>query len=149
MILYSKHQWKIQPLSGYTIDIAFHKLNIFYSQQCEVAGLTLKKITDCHHEEFYCGFLPSWNESCPCWSVYITLAIHSTMRTAEFDLFYQISKKKYLTVFLNVHLVLNQMSVISSNWDCIIRQIKQMSVYIYAEHGTVIQVTGKLFTSGM
>ena len=149
MISVTKHQWKTQPLTGYAIDIMFHKLNIFYSQQCEVAGLSLMKITDCHHEEVYCGHLPSWNESCPCQSIFVTLATYSPMGKAEFDLSYQISKKKHLTVFINVHLIRNHKPISSSSLDHLSRQIQQMTMFIYAEHGAVIQLTGKPLITGI
>ena len=149
MVSSSQHQWTIQPLSGYTTEITFHILNIFYSQRCEIISLGLLKKADCQHEELYCGYLPPWNESCFCQSISVTLASSSPTTRAEFILSYQISKKNHLMFFLNIHLIAMEMTIYSSSWYNISTYIPQKVImFIYSEHGSLIQLAAEQFESG-
>ena len=149
MLSFSQHRWIIQPLAGYTTDITFHILNIFYSQRCEIISLGLLKIADCHHEEFYCGYLPSWNESCFCQSISVTLARLTPTTNAEIDLSYQISKKMDLTFFMNIHVIAMKMPISSSSLYNITTYIPQKVImFIYSEHESIIKLVGINFDSG-
>ena len=89
----------INPLSGYTTVIKFHRFNMLYSHKCEINMMLLRKIIPPRHEDRYCGAMPPWTEMCPCRKIHLQLVVDFLHPPTEFVMSYFMKIKQVLTTY--------------------------------------------------
>ena len=136
--------WTIKSLLGYNTMILFHRLEMMYSQSCEINSLTLLRTSHCKHVESYCGYLPPWNESCPSLTTKITLAIGCLKYKTEVNISYFISRDSKVTVTKTIWLTGTYAEIFFQEFALTLylqqnANIKQLtSIFIYARHQDLI-----------
>ncbi len=91
-------QWVIKTISGYYIKLVFNKFDLMHSTQCELNRVTLEKHIKGRplYREFYCGRLPTWEETCPCFQINVTLTLAGLPYNDTFMiLFFAVDPVKY------------------------------------------------------
>ena len=87
-------------ISGYNTNLHFQRFEMLYSTNCELNQLLLEKLP--FEPESYCGNFPSWNESCPCESIQMTLIISAYQYSASFTLSYAITNHRIITLHADI-----------------------------------------------
>ncbi len=91
-------QWIIKTISGYYTKLVFYKFDIMHSRQCKLNRVTLEKHIKGRplHRELYCGRLPTWEETCPCFQINVTLTLAGLPHNDSFMiLFFAVDPVKY------------------------------------------------------
>ena len=92
--------WLIKIIPGYNANLAFHVLQVMYSDKCQIHHLEVTKTTHSIYSERYCGHLAPWLEACPCQTIQITLFVDNFPSVTKFNMSYYLSQiKKYSTRF--------------------------------------------------
>ena len=91
--------WTVTTLSGYYLDLFFQVFKMIHSRHCELNSLSLVKHAG--QEGLYCGYLPSWNETCVFSKIDITLSMLLHDDTS-FQIDYAILKNRRISTYLTV-----------------------------------------------
>ena len=119
-------KWHIRTISGYNTDLFFHQFTSIYSRECQFHSLEVIKTTFCSHSEYYCGYFPPWNETCPCVSVQLILSLKDTHITMQFTMSYQSSQKKQFSGWVHIE----EASYSGWPWHKLFDVVNRLMVYI-------------------
>ena len=99
--------WLIWMNPGHNYILMFHFFRTIYSRGCEINSLRATKhtpsmTTSCKHQEFYCGHLLPWNETCPCHIIAFDMFLRQPDFTTQFSLSYYTSLTNYFSIWVNI-----------------------------------------------
>ena len=132
--------WDLVPLVNYSTLLYFHHFEIMYSKHCEIAAVVIHKIFLHPHQDVYCGFIPPWNESCPCKNIAVKLQRALSYITTKFNISYSITRVAPLTVVIATHIITVNTTVEFDVHQHFVTNMKQFaSIYIYTQKVNLIQ----------
>ncbi len=133
-------KWKLVPLIPSSLLLFFHHLEMMYSKQCGLNGVVIQKLLlSCFHKDVYCGYMPAWNESCPCKEIDIHLYF-TLGQPSRFNMSYYIRRREPLTVFTPLHIIFGNSELSFNSWKQRFAKISQdLSIYIYTQQLNLIE----------
>ena len=92
-------QWIIQAIHGYSTHLIFTKFETMYSENCSLNSLELILNTNDEEQTQYilCGYLPPWNQTCPC--IKTTLSLSTTWDSTHLSIKYMIRQRLFLSIY--------------------------------------------------